>query len=63
MDGKYELPEISNDDEWDEWEVRTEFGEDENNLRSMLEQMVRSFAPKALKQAIDTGFVQELKKK
>ena len=54
MDGKYELPEISNDDEWDEWEVRVEFGEDENNLRSMLEQMVRSFAPKALKQTIDT---------
>jgi len=25
--------------------------------------MVRSFAPKALKQAIDKGFAQELKKK
>jgi len=25
--------------------------------------MVRTFAPKALKQAIDTGFVQELRKK
>ena len=63
MDGKYELPEVSNEDEWDEWEVRNEYGEDENNLRSMLDQMVRSFAPKALKQAIDKGFVQELKKK
>lgn len=37
MDGKYELPEVSNEDEWDEWEVRNEYGEDENNLRSMLD--------------------------
>jgi hypothetical protein len=63
MEGKYELPEVSNEDEWTEWECRVEFGEDPDNLRSMLEQMVRTFAPKALKQAIDTQFVQELKKK
>ena len=63
MEGKYELPDMSNDDEWNDWEVRVEFGEDADNLRSMLEQMVRTIAPKALKQAIDTQFVQELKKK
>ena len=49
MDGKYELPDVCNDDEIDDWEVRNEYGEDEQNLRSMLDQMVRSFAPKALK--------------
>ena len=57
VDGKYEMPEVSNEDEWDEWEVRTEYGEDPDNLRSMLDQMVRNFAPKALKQVINTEFV------
>ena len=61
--GRYELPEISNDDEWQEWEVRVEYGEDPNNLRDMLDQMIRSFAPKALKQAINTEYVTELKQK
>ena len=51
------MPEVSNEDEWDEWEVRTEYGEDPDNLRSMLDQMVRNFAPKALKQVINTEFV------
>lgn len=37
MDGKYHLPDVCNDDEMDEWEVRTQFGSDENDLRSMLE--------------------------
>lgn len=36
-EGKYVLPEVANEDEWDEWEVRTEFGEDADNLREMLE--------------------------
>lgn len=63
MEGKYELPEVSNDSEWDEWEVRTEYGEDEQNLRAMLDQMVRTLAPKALKQAINTDFVEAIKKK
>ena len=49
MEGRYELPDMSNDDEWNDWEVRVEFGEDADNLRSMLEQMVRTIAPKALK--------------
>lgn len=63
VEGKYELPEVSNDDEWDEWEVRVEYGEDPDNLRSMLDQMVRTLAPKALKQAINTEFVEPLKQK
>lgn len=49
VEGKYELPEVCNDDEWDEWEVRVEYGEDPDNLRAMLDQMIRNLAPKALK--------------
>ena len=63
VEGRYELPEISSDDDWQEWEVRVEYGEDPNNLRDMLDQMIRSFAPKALKQAINTEYVEELKQK
>lgn len=37
IEGKYTLPEVSSDDEWNEWEVRVEFGEDADNLRAMLE--------------------------
>ena len=37
MEGKYELPEVSSDEDWEDWEVRVEFGEDPDNLRSMLE--------------------------
>mmetsp|Transcript_1000 Transcript_1000/g.1367 ORF Transcript_1000/g.1367 Transcript_1000/m.1367 type:complete len:91 (+) Transcript_1000:790-1062(+) len=37
MDGKYDLPEVCNEDEVDEWEVRVEYGNDEQNLRSMLD--------------------------
>ena len=61
VEGKYELPEVSNDDEWAEWEVRVEYGEDKDNLRSMLDQMIRTIAPKALKQAVNADFVEPLK--
>lgn len=37
VEGKYEMPEISNDEEWIDWEVRVEYGEDPDNLRSMLD--------------------------
>ena len=60
-EGKYVLPEVSNEDEWEEWEVRVEFGEDSDNLREMLEQMVRTLAPRALKQKINEEFVEPLK--
>lgn len=63
MEGKYDLPEVSNESDWEEWEVRTEFGEDEQNLRTMLDQMVRTLAAKALKQAINTDFVEAIKNK
>ena len=63
VEGKYEMPEICNDDDWDEWEVRVEYGEDPDNLRAMLDQMVRTFAPQALKLAINNDFVGPLKLK
>ncbi len=49
VSGKYEFPEISSDDEWDEWEIRVEYGEDPDDLRSMIDQLTRNFAAKALK--------------
>jgi len=63
VEGKYELPEVSNDDEWEEWECRVEYGEDPDNLRQCLDQLIRTFAPKALKQCINTEFVEPLKLK
>ena len=57
------MPEVSSDDEWADWEVRIEYGEDPDNLRSCLDQLVRTFAPKAIKQAIDTDYVAKLKLK
>ena len=33
VEGKWEMPDMCNDDEWEEWEVRTEWGEDPDNLR------------------------------
>lgn len=59
--GSYELPEVSNEE--DEWEVRISLGEDKQSMFKMLEQLVRSFAPKELKAAIRRDFVDELMKK
>ena len=61
--GNYFIPEICNDDEWSEWEVRLEYTEDKESMRSFADQLLRSFAPKALKQAIQEQFVEEIKKK
>jgi activator of HSP90 ATPase len=33
VEGKYELPEVANDTEWEDWECRVEYGEDPDNLR------------------------------
>ena len=48
-EGTYELPEMSNEDDWQEWEVRVVYTKDEHDLRSAMDQMVRKFAPEALK--------------
>lgn len=61
VSGKYELPEVSSDDEWTEWEVRVQYGEDPDDLRSMFDQLIRTFAAKALKQSINTEYVEQLK--
>ena len=36
-EGTYELPEMSNEDEWQEWEVRVLYTKDENDLRSAMD--------------------------
>lgn len=35
--GTYELPEVSNEDEADEWEVRTQYLEDKDKLQLCLD--------------------------
>ena len=37
VEGKYELPEVCNDDEWNEWECRVEYGDDPHSLRDCLD--------------------------
>lgn len=58
--GTYEWPEISNEEPFDSWECRVVYLEDKDQLRGMLDQMIRNFAPKDLKKAINEKFVQEL---
>jgi len=60
-EGKYELPEISNEE--DQWELRTSVTKDSESIMKVLDQMVRTLAPKALKDAIRADFVSELEKK
>ena len=31
------MPEVANDDDWDEWVVNVEYGDDPDNMRSMLD--------------------------
>lgn len=61
--GTYEWPEISSEESWDSWECRVVYLEDKQQLRGMLDQMIRNLAPKELKKAINEKFVEELKKK
>lgn len=37
VEGRYDLPEVSSDEDLEDWEVRVEYGEDPENLRSMLD--------------------------
>lgn len=61
--GTFEWPEISNDEPFENWECRVVYLEDKDQLRAMLDQMIRNFAPKMLKKQIQEQFVEELKKK
>lgn len=61
--GTYELPEICSEEGSDSWECRVVYLEDKDQLRGMLDQMIRNLAPKELKKAINDKFVDELKKK
>ena len=63
MTGVYELPEVSNDEEQDGWEVRSGFEDDKDNIKKVFEQMVRKLGADALKKHILVGFVDALKAK
>ena len=43
--------------------MRVEYGEDPDDLRSMFDQLIRTFAAKELKKAIHIGYVEQLKQK
>ena len=61
--GTYELPEICSEESYESWECRVVYLEDKDQLRAMLDQMIRNLAPKELKKTINEKFVEELKKK
>lgn len=61
--GAYHMPEVCNDTEWEDWEIRTGIHEDNDKIMQFAEQMVRAFATKDLKQTIQDKFVNELKQK
>jgi activator of HSP90 ATPase len=60
-EGHYELPEVSNEE--DEWEVRVSVQKDTEGYYEVLKQMIRTLAPKDLKDQIRNDFVKELEKK
>jgi len=63
LTGMYELPEVSNDEEYDKWEVRNVYLEDKHNMRDMMNQFMRLLVPNELRKQINEKFVEELKKK
>jgi activator of HSP90 ATPase len=65
LTGTYELPEVSNDidDDGEDWEVRTSFGEDANNIKARVDGVVRKDATNVLRKEIKSKFVTELKLK
>ena len=65
LTGTYELPEVSNDidDDGEEWEVRTSFTEDKNNIKTRMDSIVRKEASNVLRKTIKSQFVVELKSK
>jgi hypothetical protein len=61
--GTYFLPEVCNDTEWTDWEVRVSYLEDADSIQAFADQLIRSFAAKDLKKTIQEQFVDELKQK
>lgn len=61
--GTYELPEFSSDEDVSDWEVRPTIEEDKDGLSSVLNQLLRLFAPEALRKKIVDNFVEPLKQK
>jgi len=35
-EGTYEMPEVSNEEEWADWEIRVSYGQDSENLKEVL---------------------------
>jgi len=65
IEGEYFMPEISGDvlDDDEEWDVQCSLKSGDESLKKTLYQMVKKFAPDALRKTIKTSYVDELFKK
>ena len=65
LEGEYEFTEMSNDiiDDGDEWEINTRVTKGDESLKQTLNQVIKKFAPDALRKTILEKYVEELKKK
>jgi activator of HSP90 ATPase len=43
-EGSYEMPEVSNSDAWEDWEIRVTHTKDTDSIKESLEHMIRSLA-------------------
>lgn len=62
-EGTFEMPEISNEEAVDDWEIRVSYTKDTDNLKAILGQMISGMATKELRKEIKEKFVDELVKK
>jgi activator of HSP90 ATPase len=65
IEGEYEFPEMSNDiiDDGEEWEINARVTKDDSSLLQTMNQVIKKFAPDALRKAIMEKYVAELLKK
>ena len=65
IEGEFEIPELSNDieDDGDDWEINCSVVSGEDAHWEKLRLLIQKDAPKALREALKNGFVNELKKK
>jgi len=65
LEGEYEFPEMSNDiiDDGEEWEINCRVTKGDSTLQNTMNQVIKKFAPDAIRQAIKEKYVAELLKK
>ena len=65
LEGEYEFPEMSNDiiDDGEEWEINARVTKGDPSLGQTMNQVIKKFAPDALRKTIMEKYVTELLKK